>query len=188
MKGDGWFTRKLLRISKVLSDWFGSGPASHWASEPGLFSNPRWSMRFHILPPSLSASLAALFPSKFLGSHISSSILNLFFCLRFANFAFSSLYDTNCVFSLCTAFFNTPETYTEHNLIRAIKNTETTNQATLLHRQARKQIKLADLLTLYFPFLFRLHEYLISFLFMLLVSISRTAISTAWVSLNTKYS
>lgn len=64
-KGDGWFTTKLLRISKVLSDWFGPGPTSHWACEPCLFLNPRWSMCVHALFFQSLCFSAAYFLNKF---------------------------------------------------------------------------------------------------------------------------
>ena len=160
--GDGWFTRKLLRISKVLSDWFGPGPASHWASEPGLFlesTADQCALTFPLLSLGLflcrSFFSFFLFPSLSLSSLISSSILSLFLFPTLLTLHFpqpviqivsSPLYS---IFQYARNF-----AYTEHNLIRTIRRIETTNQAVLLHRQARKQIKLADVLTLYFPSLF----------------------------------
>lgn len=101
----------------------------------------------------LSVSLLCLPLNKFLCSHISLSILSLLFLstllsLHFLQSLIQIVFSSVLHFSMCRKLC------TEDNLIRTIRHIETTNQTILLHRQAWKQIKLADLLTLYFLSLF----------------------------------
>lgn len=90
--------------------------------------------------------------SRFLNKFLLFQAVWASFCFYFANFAFFlTLWNKLCLF-FCTAFlqYNRNLSYTKHNLIGTIKHTvETTSQTTLLHRRVQKQIKLADLLTLY---------------------------------------
>lgn len=82
----------------------GPGPASHRASQPGLFSKPRWSMRFHILPSFPQSLSLQLFLQI---SFCTLTFLQAFkasFCFYFVNFAFSCACVTNCVFSFVLHF------------------------------------------------------------------------------------
>lgn len=107
-------------------------------------------------PFSLAASASPL--QSFLCSHISSSILShfLFLLCQLCIFRHSTKRAVSAVLHFFFFFFLMRQKlqlyWTQLNLHNWVN--KETNQAVLLQRQALKQIKSADLLTLYFPSLF----------------------------------
>lgn len=140
----------------------GPGPRRTEPASRACFSNPRLINALSHSPSfrsvcfsaallfffflSLPLSLPSLISSSILSLFLFPTLLTLHFPQPVIQIVSSPLYS---IFQYARNF-----AYTEHNLIRTIRHIETTNQAILLHRQAQKQIKLADVLTLYFPSLF----------------------------------